>query len=80
MAIPFATSAFQDAQPGPPPPTSLDSQPPPVRLTNAEDHKRLMDLLRMTSIRRGRDGNNKDSPYYANLDFANRHLPDVKAK
>jgi hypothetical protein len=39
-----------------------------------------MDLLHMTSIRRGRDGNNKDSPYYANYDESKANpypnLPD----
>src|ERR1035441_4650146 len=45
-----------------------------------EDHQRLMDLLHMTPIRRGRDGNNKESPYYANYDEAKANpfpkLPD----
>src|ERR1017187_8765625 len=45
-----------------------------------EDHRRLMDLLHMTTIRRGRDGNNKESPFYANYDEAKANpfpkLPD----
>ena len=49
------------------------------KLTEA-DHQRLMDLLHMTTIRRGRDGNNKDSPFYANYDEAKANpfpkLPD----
>ena len=66
ILAPLATMAFEDA--------------PPVRLTSHEDHQRLMDLLHMTSIRRGRDGNNKDSPYYANYDESKANpypnLPD----
>jgi hypothetical protein len=49
------------------------------RLTQA-DHQRLMDLLHMATIRRGRDGNNKESPFYANYDEAKANpfpkLPD----
>jgi hypothetical protein len=45
-----------------------------------DDHQRLMALLHMTEIRRGRDGNNKDSPFYANYDEAKANpfpvLPD----
>src|ERR1017187_8822791 len=58
-----------------PTPEMLERQ----KLTEA-DHQRLMDLLHMTTIRRGRDGNNKDSPYYANYDEAKANpfpkLPD----
>jgi len=65
---------FQAAQ------AASDGQPPPVRLTSQEDHQRLMDLLHMTEMRRGRDGNSKDSPYYANYDEAKANpfpnLPD----
>src|ERR1035437_6722707 len=49
------------------------------KLTDA-DHQRLMDLLHMTTIRRGRDGNNKESSFYANYDEAKANpfpkLPD----
>ena len=54
--------------------------PEPVKLSSQEDHQRLMDLLHITEVRRGRDGNNKDSPYYANYDEAKANpypkLPD----
>ena len=43
------------------------SQPPVVHLTAEQDHQRTMDLLHMTTIRRGRDGR-EDSPYAANYD------------
>ena len=40
----------------------------------------MMDLLGIASIRRGRDGNNKQSPYYANYDESKANpfpnLPD----
>ena len=58
-----------------PTPEMLERQ----KLTQA-DHQRLMDLLHMTTIRRGRDGNNKESPFYANYDEAKANpfpkLPD----
>jgi len=47
-----------------------NSSPPPVQLTAEQDHQRLMDLLHITSIRRGADGDPK-SPYAANYDESN---------
>ncbi|HLK64180.1 MAG TPA: hypothetical protein VKU19_12115 [Bryobacteraceae bacterium] len=56
------------------------AQPEPVKLSPQDDHQRLMDLLHITEVRRGRDGNNKDSPYYANYDESKANpfpkLPD----
>jgi len=40
---------------------------PPMHLTAEQDHQRMMDLLHMTAIRRGADGDPK-SPYAANYD------------
>ncbi|MHB8501349.1 MAG: glucuronyl esterase domain-containing protein [Candidatus Acidiferrales bacterium] len=40
---------------------------PPIHLTAEQDHQRLMDLLHITSLRRGADGDPK-SPYAANYD------------
>jgi hypothetical protein len=44
------------------------------------DHQRMMELLHITSIRRGRDGGNRQSPYYANYDESKANpypqLPD----
>jgi hypothetical protein len=46
-----------------------------------QDHQRMMDLLHITSIRRGKDGNNTNSPFYANYDEAGANpfpnLPDA---
>ena len=47
--------------------------PPPVHLTAEQDHQRLMDLLHITSLRRGADGDPK-SPYAANYDEAKATL------
>jgi (4-O-methyl)-D-glucuronate---lignin esterase len=50
---------------------------PPVSVPNfsggnntatERDHQRMMDLLHIKSIRRGRDGGNTNSPFYANYD------------
>jgi len=45
------------------------------------DHQHMMDLLQIKELRRGRDGNNKDSPFYANYDEAKANpfpvLPDA---
>jgi hypothetical protein len=52
------------------------SSPPPVRLTAEQDHQRLMDLLHITSLRRGADGDPK-SPNAANYD-EEKAKPDPK--
>ncbi len=48
----------------------------PVRLTAEQDHQRLMDLLHITSLRRGADGDPK-SPNAANYD-EDKAKPDPK--
>ncbi|MBN1392320.1 MAG: hypothetical protein JW947_05895 [Sedimentisphaerales bacterium] len=54
--------------------------PPPVQLTAEQDHKRMMHLLKITSLRPGRDGMNPQSPNYANYDESKANpyplLPD----
>ena len=74
LAGPTGSRAFQATAP------PAGSLPAPVRLTSEEDHQRIMGLLHMTEMRRGRDGNNKDSPFYANYDEAKANpfptLPD----
>ena len=54
-------------------PVALNAQaagdlPPVVHLTSEQDHQRTMDLLKMTSIRQGRNGSNPKDPNYANYD------------
>jgi hypothetical protein len=49
---------------------------PPVRLTAEQDHQRTMDLLHITSLRRGADGD-RNSPNAANYD-EEKAKPDPK--
>ena len=72
VLVPLASLAFQDAKP------ARGALPAPVKLSPQDDHQRLMDVLHITEVRRGRDGNNKDSPYYANYDEAKANpYPDL---
>ncbi len=85
IAVPLAAVAFQQTTPpSPPPPAGPGRAPSPQQqamqaATNA-DHQDMMDQLHLTALRRGRDGNNKDSPYYANYDESKANpypnLPD----
>ena len=60
--------------------TAANRLPPPVRLTAQQDHKRIMDLLHITSLRQGADGNNRQAPNAANYDESKANpypnLPD----
>src|SRR5450432_3825962 len=60
--------------------TNTQTQPPPVVMSANDDHQRIMDLLGMKTIRRGADGNNAQSPFYANYDESKANpyptLPD----
>ena len=42
--------------------------PAPVVMTTQQDHQRTMDLLQITSLRRGADGRNPEAPNAANYD------------
>ena len=54
--------------------------PGPVQLTAEQDHQRTMDLLHITSLRRGADGRNPQAPNAANYDESKANpspnLPD----
>lgn len=51
---------------------------PPLRLTAQQDHQKMMELLGIKSIRRGRDGMNPQSTNYANYDEARANpFPNV---
>jgi len=53
-------------------------QSPPVRLTAEQNHKRMMNLLNITSLRPGRDGMNPRSKNYANYDESKANpFPDL---
>ena len=42
--------------------------PPPLKLSAQEDHRKMMEQLGIKELRRGADGNNRNSPYYQNTD------------
>ena len=58
----------------------LAADPPPVQLTAAADQRRLLDLLKISALRRGADGRNPPAPNAANYDEAKANpypqLPD----
>src|SRR5215831_4995589 len=68
--IPVTTSVGQDRS----------VQPAPATMTAQQDHQRLMDLLHITSLRPGADGNHLDAPNAVNYDEAKANpypnLPD----
>ena len=69
----FAASAFAQT------PEPASTLPQPVHLTAEQDHQRLMDLLHITSLRRGPSGN-PNAPDAANFDESKvppYHLPDA---
>lgn len=55
--------------------------PPPVHLTTQQDHRRMLDLLQIKSLRPGVDGMNPNAPNAANYDEAKANpyprLPDA---
>ncbi len=59
--------AFQDAPPPAAAPPATKA-PSPQQIATNEDRQKMMDQLHITSLRRGADGNNKQSPFYANYD------------
>jgi hypothetical protein len=60
--------------------SALFAQQPPMQLTSEQDHQRTMDLLKISSLRQGADGNNPQAPNAANYDESKAnpypHLPD----
>ncbi len=68
LALLMGAPLVRGAEPAKPPEGA--TAPGPVKMTAQEDHKRMMDLLHITSLRRGADGNNRQSPYAANYDEA----------
>src|SRR5580704_17142544 len=50
----------------------------PVKMTKDEDHKRTMDLLHITELRRGKAGRDKADPNFANYDESKANsYPDL---
>lgn len=53
-------------------------EPAPANWTAEQDHQNMMDQLGIKSLRRGRDGTNPKSPFYANYDEAKANpFPDL---
>ncbi len=50
------------------PPTKPADLPKPLELTSQQDHKKMMELLKIKELRRGADGNNPESANAANSD------------
>ncbi|HVS39558.1 MAG TPA: hypothetical protein VMS17_28635 [Gemmataceae bacterium] len=61
-------------------PAARGDDPPPVQLTAQQDHKRLMDLLKIDSLRQGANGNDPKAANAANYDESKANpypkLPD----
>ncbi len=58
--------------------SDANSLPPPVQLTAQQDHKRMMELLQITSLRPGRNGMNPKASNYANYDESKANpYPDL---
>src|ERR1700728_604388 len=59
---------------------ALLAQQPPAQLTSEQDHQRTMDLLNISSLRQGADGNDPRAPNAVNYDESkanpNPKLPD----
>jgi hypothetical protein len=59
---------------------AASTPPPPAQLTAEQDHQRIMDLLHITSLRRGADGRNPQASNAANYDESKANpypnLPD----
>jgi hypothetical protein len=59
----------------------VNALPAPLKLTAQQDHKLMMDQLKITSLRRGADGMNRNGPNAANYDESKANpypeLPDA---
>ncbi len=64
-----ASSSAQDAKP---------AEPAPLQLTAQQDHKLMMEALKIESLRRGADGMNRNAPNAANYDESKANpYPDL---
>ncbi len=80
VLVSAATVLVPAQEPGPRPAGSNSSPPPPVQLTAQQDHRRILDLLHITTLRPGANPNNPKAPNAANYDEAKANpypkLPD----
>ena len=75
--LPATVLAFQ----APPAPAAPAPRPPsPTQIASEQDRKKMMDLLRIDSLRQGANGSNPDAPNAANYDESKANpypnLPD----
>jgi (4-O-methyl)-D-glucuronate---lignin esterase len=74
LALPGCVLFAQQSQP----PRDATVLPTPVVMTTQQDHQRTMDLLGISSLRRGADGRNPDAPNAANYDESKANpYPDL---
>jgi len=75
----LVAAAVGRAQPPAAQPT-YSNPPPPLQLTAQQDHKRMMELLKIEKLRPGANGNNRQAPNAANYDESRANpypnLPD----
>ena len=82
VILPSAAVVARGSAAGADPPgeTDVNTLPGPVMLTAQEDHRRIMKLLQIESLRPGANATNRDSPNYANYDESKANpyptLPD----
>ena len=78
LTVVLNSSLAEDA-PGPAS-SQTNNLPAPLTLTTQEDHQKMMDLLQITSLRKGADPNHPDAPNAANYDESKANpypnLPD----
>src|SRR6202162_3773719 len=63
LLLPLAIRAYQQTAPPPTP-----AAPSPAQVAALEDRQKMMDLLHITSLRQGANGNNPQAPNAANYD------------
>ena len=81
IVLAFAIAASSSVRSQDPPAGPTDSSlPPPVKLTAQQDHHRMMELLKITSLRPGANGHDQQAPNAANYDESKANpypnLPD----
>ncbi|MEI9976804.1 MAG: acetylxylan esterase [Ignavibacteriota bacterium] len=73
IVVPAGALFYQSAQ-------AAGAQAPPVKMTKEEDHQRIMTMLHITELRRGKAGRDKADPNFANYDESKANpypnLPD----
>src|SRR6202162_5749553 len=73
LLLPLAIRAYQQTAPPPTP-----AAPSPAQVAALEDRQKMMDLLHITSLRQGANGNNPQAPNAANYDESKANpYPDL---